>query len=68
MQWKPVSPVKTTYLTGKTSKPRHKMYSTHEFAFVLELQAQKDHAHYSVGRCTQRTGRVASCLPNASFC
>lgn len=36
MQGKPVSPVKTTYLIGKTSKPHHKMYSAHEFAFVLE--------------------------------
>lgn len=38
MQKKPISPVKTNYLVGKTLKLSQKMYSTHEFAFAPESQ------------------------------
>lgn len=43
MQKKPISPLKTNYLVGKTSKPCRKMYSTQVCICATATGAQKDH-------------------------
>lgn len=68
MQWKPVSPVKTTYLTGKTSNPVTRCTPHMSLHLCLNHRSQKDHRITLLADAPQRTGRVVSCLHNASFC